>query len=122
MEMTRRTKLVLVGTAVLALGAGGVAVAQSGGDDSDRQATGPRAEQAKQAALDSVGGGRVVGIEREDEAGSAWEVEIVLDNGRSAEVDLNEDLRRVGGETDNDRGEARGGDDDKDEGEGDDED
>jgi uncharacterized membrane protein YkoI len=101
--MTRRKKLVLVGTAVVALGAGGVAFAQTGGD-SDEQATGPQAERAKQAALEAAGGGRVVGIERENEGDSAWEVEIALDNGRSVEVALNENLQKVGGESDDDRG------------------
>jgi hypothetical protein len=120
--MTRRRKLVLVGTAVVALGAGGVAFAQTGGDESDELATGPQADRAKQAALETAGGGRVVGIERENEGDSAWEVEIALDNGRSAEVDLNESLQRVGGETDDDRAEERSGGDDKDEGERDDED
>jgi uncharacterized membrane protein YkoI len=118
--MIRGRKLILVGVAAVALGAGGIGVAQAvGGDDSDEQATGPRAEQAKQAALDSVGGGRVVGIEREDEGDTAWEVEVRLDDGRQAEVDLNQDLKRVGQETDDD--DARGAE-DKDERERGDED
>jgi hypothetical protein len=104
--MIRGRKLILVGVAVIALGAGGIGVAQAvGGDESDEQATGPQAERAKQAALESVGGGRVVGIEREDDEGdAAWEVEVALENGRQAEVDLNQDLRRVGLQTDDDRG------------------
>jgi hypothetical protein len=110
--MIRGRKLILVGVAAVALGAGGIGVAQAvGGDDSDEQATGPRAEQAGQAALDAVGSGRVVGIEREGEGDTAWEVEVKLDDGRQAEVDLNQDLKRVGQETDDDGAEERGAED-----------
>ncbi len=110
--MTRSRKLILAGAVVVALGAGGMGVAQAVSDDSDEQATGPQADQAKQAAVESVGGGRVVSIEREDEAKSAWEVEIVRTDGRHTEVDLNKDLQRVGVETDDDRAEDEGSDDD----------
>jgi hypothetical protein len=110
--MTRSRELILAGAVVVALGAGGLGVAQAVGDDSDEQATGPQADRAKQAAIESVGGGRVVGIEREDEANSAWEVEIQRNDGRHTEVDLNKDLQRVGVETDDDSAEGQDGDDD----------
>jgi hypothetical protein len=43
--MTRSRKLVITGAAVLALGAGGVGIAQAVGGDSEEQVTGPEADQ-----------------------------------------------------------------------------
>jgi uncharacterized membrane protein YkoI len=108
--MIRGRKLILVGAAAIALGAGGIGVAQAvGGDESDEQATGPQAERAKQAALAATGGGRVTGIEREDEGDTAWEVEVALDDGRHTEVALDQNLKRVSQETDKDGGEDKDG-------------
>lgn len=97
---------------MIALGVGGIGVAQAvGGDESDEQATGPQADRAKQAALEAAGGGRVIGIERENEGNTAWEVEVARDDGRQTEVDLNQDLKQVGQETDDDRAEDSGAED-----------
>jgi hypothetical protein len=106
--MIRSRKLVILGVAVAALGAGGIGVAQAVGGDSDEQATGPQAERAKRAAVESVGGGRVVGVEREDEGSTAWEVEVVADDGREVELELNENLERVAVESDDDADERDG--------------
>ena len=93
---------------MIALGVGGIGVAQAvGGDESDEQATGPQADRAKQAALEAAGGGRVIGIERENEGNTAWEVEVARDDGRQTEVDLNQDLKQVGQETDDDGAEDK---------------
>ena len=100
--MTRRRKLLIGGAVVLAIGAGGVGFAQAGGDD-DENVTGPEADVAKRAAVAAVGGGRAVGVEREDEGGAAWEVEVERD-GKTVEVKLNSDLGRAGVETDDDSG------------------
>lgn len=102
--MTLRRKLVIVGTMVVALGASGMGIAQAVGDDTDQQATGPQADRAKRAAVEAVGAARAVSIEREDEAATAWEVEVVMNDGRRVEVDLNRDLARVGVESDDDGG------------------
>ena len=97
---------------MIALGVGGIGVAQAvGGDESDEPATGPQADRAKQAALEAAGGGRVIGIERENEGNTAWEVEVARDDGRQTEVDLNQDLKQVGQETDDDRAEDSGAED-----------
>jgi hypothetical protein len=101
-RMTRRKKLLIGGALVLALSAGGVGYAQAGGDD-DENVTGPDAERAKQAAVAVAGGGRAVGVEREDEGNAAWEVEVQRD-GRTVEVKLTGHLRRAGVETDDDSG------------------
>jgi hypothetical protein len=112
--MTRNRKLLIGGAAVLALGAGSVGIAQAVGGDSDEQATGPDADRAKQAAVRSVGGGRAVEVERADDGGSGWEVEVVRRDGSQVEVHLNRDYRRVGSGPDDDGtgDEREGGNDD----------
>ena len=84
--MTRRRKLLIGGAVILALGAGGVGLAEAVGGDSEEQVTGPDADRAKAAAVKLVGGGKAVGVERDDGSGAAWEVEVRLTN----------DLKQVG--------------------------
>ena len=100
--MTRRRKLLISGIVVLALGAGGVGFAQAVGD-SEENVTGPEADAAKRAAVSVVGGGKAVGVERDDGDGAAWEVEVERD-GKTIEVRLTGGLQRVGTETDDDSG------------------
>jgi hypothetical protein len=99
--MTRSRKLVIAGAAILALGAGGVGLAQAVGGDSEEQVTGPDADRAKQAAVKAVGGGNAVGVERDDGDGAAWEVE-VNKGGAELEVRLDSDLKLVGRDSDDD--------------------
>jgi hypothetical protein len=108
--MTRRRKLLIGGAVILALGAGGVGLAQAVGGD-DEQATGPDADRAKAAAVKLVGGGSAVGVERDDDDGAAWEVEVKKSDGSVVEVGLTSGLRRAGVERDDDdsAGEQRGG-------------
>jgi hypothetical protein len=102
--MTRSRKLMIVGATVVALGAGGIGIAQAVADDTDEQATGPQADRAKRAAVEAVGAARAVGAEREDDGNTVWEVEVVMSDGRQAEVDLDKDLARVGVEPGDDGG------------------
>jgi peptidase YpeB-like protein len=99
--MTKGRKLIIGGAVLVALGAGGVGLAQAVGGD-DEQATGPEAERAKAAAVKTVGGGRAVGVEREDEGSAAWEVEVKQADGSTVEVHLTGDLQRSGVERDDD--------------------
>jgi hypothetical protein len=101
--MTRRRKLLIGGAVILALGAGGVGLAQAVGGD-DEQATGPDADRAKAAAVKLVGGGSAVGVERDDDDGAAWEVEVKKSDGSVVEVGLTSDLRKAGVERDDDDG------------------
>jgi hypothetical protein len=111
-EMNRSRKLLIGGAVVVALGAGGVGLAQAGGGD-DEQAAGPDADRAKAAAVESVGGGRAVSVEREDEGATAWEVEVREADGSVVEVDLTSGLTRAPAERDDDdAGEDEGPDDD----------
>jgi hypothetical protein len=93
--MTGRRKLLIAGAVVLALGAGGVGLAQAVGGDSEEQVSGPDADRAKAAAVKLVGGGKAVGVERDDGSGAAWEVEVEKD-GSEVEVRLTSDLQKVG--------------------------
>jgi hypothetical protein len=108
--MVLRRKLALMAAAVLGVGAGVVGVgavssgADQGGapevagvavDDADERVRGGEAERAERAAVEAVGGGRVVGVEREDEPGVAWEVEVVGRDGGEVEVELGASLERV---------------------------
>jgi len=101
--MTRNFKLLAGGASAVVLAAGGVGIAQAvGGGDSDEQATGPGAERAERAAVEAVGGGRAVEVEREDEGRAGWEVEVRRGDGQQVEVHLNPRFERVGVEGDDD--------------------
>ena len=106
--MTRRRKLLIGGAVVLAIGAGGVGLAQAVGGDSEEQVTGPQADRAKAAAVKLTGGGTATGVERDDSGGAAWEVEVEKD-GKEIEVRLTDDLKQVGIGGD-DQGAGEGGD------------
>jgi uncharacterized membrane protein YkoI len=104
--MNRRTKLLLVGTVVVAVAAGGtgVAVATGGDDDGNsRPITGTALEQAKTAALDSTGGGRVTGTEINDEE-SYYEVEVTKADGSQVDVQLDRAFTVVSSANDHESG------------------
>jgi hypothetical protein len=94
--MTRRRKLLIGAAVTLTLGAGGVGLAQAVGGDSEEQVTGPDADRAKAAAVKLVGGGKAVGVERDDGSGATWEVEVEKAGGDEVEVRLTNDLKQVG--------------------------
>jgi uncharacterized membrane protein YkoI len=101
--MSRNAKLLAAAGSAVVLAAGGVEIAQAvNGGDSEKQATGAEAERAKRAAVKTVGGGRVVGVEREDDGRAGWEVEVLRSGGQQLEVHLSPDLERVGLEADDD--------------------
>lgn len=100
--MTRTRKLLVAGGAAVVLAAGAVGIAQAVGGDSEEQAKGPDAQRAKSAAVEAVGGGRAIGVERDDESGGAFEVEVVRRDGSQVEVHLNSRFERVGVESDDD--------------------
>jgi hypothetical protein len=90
-----RKRLVVAGAAVIAVSAAGVGIAQAVGEG-DERVTGPAADRAGRAAVDIVGGGSVKSVEREDDDGAAYEVEVVRADGKTVEVELNSALRPVG--------------------------
>jgi hypothetical protein len=107
----RLIKLGLPVVVLLALAGGGVAWATAG--DDDELVTGPEADRASAAAVEHVGGGRVIGVERESEEGGVWEVEIARADGSTVEVQLDASYTVVGSgdEEDEDGSEGDEGDD-----------
>lgn len=99
--MTNKRLIAIAATAaVLALGAGGAGIAYAtGGDSGEPQATGPKVEQAKSAALDYTKGGRVTGTEVGDEEG-AYEIEVTRDDGSQVDVHLDRDFKVLGTKAD----------------------
>jgi uncharacterized membrane protein YkoI len=99
--MNRRTKIISVGAAVVALGAAGAGVAVGTGDDDATEKPIPANAigAASAAALDHTGGGTVTGTEVGDEE-SYYEVEVTLDDGRQVDVQLDESFHVVGSSAD----------------------
>ena len=98
----KKVALWVVGGALataLATGASGIAVA-SGADDSgdDKPITGEALQRASAAALVHTHGGKVTETEDGDEE-SRYEVEVRLPDGRSVDVQLDENFRVVGDRT-----------------------
>ncbi|MEZ5074628.1 MAG: hypothetical protein R2691_07315 [Solirubrobacterales bacterium] len=100
MELKR--KYVAVAAAIAALGAGtGVALARAGSDDdAAEQVSGPDAAKAKAAALAVTGGGTANAVERDDEDGAVWEVEVRRPDGQTVDVRLDGDYGKVAVESD----------------------
>ncbi|MFP5297727.1 MAG: hypothetical protein ACLGHL_01910 [Actinomycetota bacterium] len=99
---TRRT--LLIGLVVLVLGGGAtlaIASNDEGGRDDDateRPITGAALTEASEAALDFTGGGEVTDTEVGDEE-SYYEVEVTMPDGTQIDVQLDEDFKVVGSET-----------------------
>lgn len=91
----KRTPIVVVAAAVLAVAAGaGIAQAVAG---SEEPVTGPAAERAAEAALEAAGGGSVLEVERQDDDGAGfYEVEVRREDGSEVEIHLDAQFRRVG--------------------------
>jgi hypothetical protein len=99
---SRRKRIIIVGTAIAALGAGGAAIATAAGDDEDgRPITGAALDKASAAALAHTGGGQVTGTEAGDEEG-AYEVEVTRGDGSQVDVHLGSDFRVLGDAADSD--------------------
>jgi uncharacterized membrane protein YkoI len=96
-QMTKRSKILIVGASVLAIGAGGagVAAATGGGDDSEAPISGQSLDRASAAALEATGGGSVTDTEVGDEE-SYYEVEVTLDDGSQVDVQLDRGFNVVG--------------------------
>jgi uncharacterized membrane protein YkoI len=95
-----RKRTLIAGAAVLALAAGGAAVATASGDDdaTERPITGTELERASAAALADTPG-RVTGTEAGDEEG-AYEVEVTTEDGSQVDVHLDRDFNVIGTEGD----------------------
>jgi len=100
--MKRTTKWVAGGTlAIAAIGGGtGIAIA-SGAGDNDVPLEGPALDKAVAAALAATGGGEVLETEVGDD-GSAYGIEIRLEDGSQVEVNLDSSFAVINQEADHD--------------------
>ena len=100
-------KVIAIAAVVAALAAGGAGIAYAVGGDSEEQVSGPSAEKAKAAALDAVGGGTVLEVERQDGDGAgAYEVEVERPDGSQIEVHVSGSYDTLGTAADDDSGEG----------------
>jgi uncharacterized membrane protein YkoI len=97
--MKKRTKALVIGGSVLALGGAGASYAIATGGDSSQPISGAALDRASRVALADTGGGRVTGSEVGDEE-SYYEVEVTLDDGDQVDVQLDENFAVVGSTTD----------------------
>ena len=81
----KKITALIAATAALALGGATWAIAGSGDDDAS--VSGPGADKAKAAALAHLGGGTANAVERDNEDGATWEVEVTK-NGKTVDVRL----------------------------------
>ena len=110
--MTNKLKATLIAVPVIAaLTAGGVAIAGSDDDGSERPIAGNALDRASAAALDHTGGGRVTETEVGDEEGY-YEVEVTRADGSQVDVHLDRDFDVLGAQGDDDSGEDDSQDDD----------
>jgi uncharacterized membrane protein YkoI len=95
-----RKRTIITITAVVALAAGGTAIAAGTGDDdaTERPISGDALNQAKAAALADTPG-RVTGTEVGDEE-SYYEVEVTRPDGSQVDVQLDRDFHVVSSATD----------------------
>ena len=103
-----KKRILIAALAVLALGAGGAAIAGAtgGGDDGDghdKAISGTALERASAAALKATGGGKVSETEVGDEE-SYYEVEVTRTDGSQVDVQLDRGFHLVGQKTDHEDG------------------
>jgi hypothetical protein len=101
LTVKRRTMWIAGGAVALAVAGGGTGVAVATGAGDESPLTGTTLEKAERAALEHTGGGRVTETEVGD-GGSAYEVEVRTDDGTEVEVNLDEDFKVIGSESDDD--------------------
>jgi uncharacterized membrane protein YkoI len=92
---SRVIKIAAALTVAAALALGGAAWALAGGGDDEGNATGPGADKARAAALAHLGGGRANAVERDNEDGATWEVEVTKTDGSTVDVRLDANYKVV---------------------------
>jgi uncharacterized membrane protein YkoI len=111
--MQRKTKWIAGGAlaGALILAGIGTGTAQQSSTDDDQPLTGETYDRATAAALEHTKGGTVTDTEYGDD-GAAYGVEVLLDDGRQVEVNLDRNYKVTGQEADDDGAEDDGPDDD----------
>lgn len=105
MQLKRKWIIGGVLAGALVLGGVGAVAADQAGSDEDRPLAGEQYDRATRAALDHTKGGKVTETELGDD-GAAYGVEVLLDDGRQVEVNLDDQYRVMGSEADDDTDEA----------------
>jgi len=91
--MRKRITIIVACAVISAVVAGGaIAIASS---DSEGVVTGPAADRATRAALEATGGGTVNAVERDNENGATWEVEVTKPDDTTVDVRLDENYKVV---------------------------
>jgi hypothetical protein len=90
--MRKRVAVIGAGAALAAaLVGGGVAVAGGeAGEQGSHDYTQAQADDASAAALEATGGGEVNSVERDNEDGATWEVEVTRTDGTTVDVRLDQ--------------------------------
>jgi uncharacterized membrane protein YkoI len=103
----KRKKILAVAsvTGVVAQGGGGLAYAggATGGEADEKAVTGPDADRAGKAAVDSVGGGTVVNVFEDKEGEVAYSVEVKKADGSTTEVEITKNFTVAAAETGGDK-------------------
>ena len=89
--MRKRVAVIGGGAALAAALVGGGVAAAGGfesGEDGGHDYTQEQADRAEQAALEATGGGTATEVERDDEDGATWEVEVTKPDGSTVDVRL----------------------------------
>ena len=111
-DMRKRAAAVGGGAVLVTLLVGGGVAAAGGfepGEEDSHDYTPAQADDASAAALDATGGGEVNSVERDDENGATWEVEVTKTDGTTVDVRLDESYAVVVIEGDTeDEGEGAG--------------
>ena len=97
--MRKRTKAIVIGGSVLALGGAGASYAIATGEDSAQPISGAALSRASEVALGETGGGRVTGSEVGDEE-SYYQVEVTKSDGSQVDVQLDREFHVVGSSAD----------------------
>jgi uncharacterized membrane protein YkoI len=106
--MSSRMKKIVALTAVTAaLALGGATWAIAGSAD-DSSVSGPNADRAKAAALAKLGGGTANSVERDNENGATWEVEVTK-NGKTVDVRLDAAYKVIVVEGDSEQNDGQDG-------------
>lgn len=107
--MSSRTKKITALTAAAAaLALGGATWAIAGSGDDDASVSVPGADKARAAALAHLGGGTANAVERDDEDGATWEVEVTK-NGKTVDVRLDAAYKVVVVEGDSEQNDSESG-------------
>jgi uncharacterized membrane protein YkoI len=107
----RMTHAFVAAAALATIGLGAAALVQASSSSAEKDeatVTGPQATKAERAALRATKGGTVNAVERDNDGGATWEVEVTKPDGATTDVELDENLKVVASEDDDEGTDERG--------------